>query len=175
MRVKKINSIKEKLQKRSKIHRAAIIRWNKCVWRNLLSVSHNPPKINRKNKHKLRISFGLQEAWAVSRPQKVAAGQSCTDSVHMFILTHLDIFSTESNWADWRPATTPLDMFSPGDRLLDYWLPEMDAAGQVCTLLVFFVVVFFVIFSFTSLQRQTQALNLGFYGTWFEWLSQKCF
>lgn len=150
-----------------------------CLEKPAECLSHNPPKINRKNKHKLRISFGLwqqsaaffQEAWAVSRPQKVAAGQSCTDSVHMFILTHLDIFSTESNWADWRPATTPLDMFSPGDRLLDYWLPEMDAAGQVCTLLFFFVVVF----SFTSLQRQTQALNLGFYGTWFEWLSQKCF
>lgn len=59
------------------------------------------------------------ETWAVSRHQRVAAGRSRTDGVHT--LTRLDISSTESNWAGWRPAGEPVPI-PPRRRTRHSWL-----------------------------------------------------
>lgn len=106
-KISKSNAIKETLS------RAAIIRWHSCVWSDLPSVSYSAPRkpSQKKNQTSTSSIFHLDSGSRTqpsSRrrerlpgPQKVAAARSCADRGHMSLLTHLDIFSPELNWAEW--------------------------------------------------------------------------
>lgn len=107
--------------------------------------------------------------------ESIAAGGSCTDSVHTLVLTRPPLNQTgltedqpehQSGLSHHGLYSPVLDMFPPGDTRVDSWLPEAQevSAERFHILSVYFMFCLLCQFAETKMR----ALLLGFYGAGFE-------